>query len=564
MLRIELLLLLSTVVVGLVHPALGSSWFESLVRTFNRLSRRRFLSLAIIAFLAIGLRTAVLPIEPIPYPVVHDEFGYLLAADTFSQGRLTNQTPRFWKHFETFNVIQRPTYQSYPQPGQGLVLAFGKFVLGHPIWGVWLSCAGMCAAICWMLQGWLPSRWALLGGLFSVLQFGVFGYWANSYWGGALSAAGGALVLGALPRIRQGIRFRDGIAIGLGFALLATTRPYEGLIFSLPVVLALARWWIKDARYRTRDVLVRTVSPIAVMAALILAFLGYYYWRVTGNAFLPPYAVERQTYAVAPYFLWQHLRPKPVYNDAVVEKMYTVDEMNGYNLFRSPAGIMVKLLWTWRFYLGPLLSLPLLMLIFVLPRGMRWRDVKPRTRFLLILLGICLLGLLVETFYAPHYPAPITGLMILLVLIAMRHLEAWRLGNRPTGLFLVRALPIVAVLIFAVRATAGPLGIPLQRFYAPGWLQIGPESFGREQIESKLMRMPGQHLVLVKYRADHDPFGEWVYNSADIDGSKIVWARELDAKGNQELLAYYKDRDVWLVDADEKPVRLNPYPGKSN
>ena len=148
---------------------------------------------------------------------------------------------------------------------------------------------------------------------------------------------------------------------------------------------------------------------------------------------------------------------------------------------------------------------------------------------------------------------------MLLVLIAMRQLQRWCVGNRAVGLFLVRTLPLIAVLMFVVRAAGGPLGIPLQHFYAPGWLQVGPSSFGREQIEKRLMQMPGQHLVLVRYKPEHDAFDEWVYNAADIDGSKIIWARQLDAEQDQELLAYYKYRKAWLLEADEEPPRLTDY-----
>ena len=67
----------------------------------------------------------------------------------------------------------------------------------------------------------------------------------------------------------------------------------------------------------------------------------------------------------------------------------------------------------------------------------------------------------------------------------------------------------------------------------------------------------------MRYRPDHEILEEWVYNGADIDGSKVVWARDMGAAKNQELIDYYKDRRVWLVEPDEKPVRVTPYHGNS-
>jgi uncharacterized membrane protein (UPF0136 family) len=85
----------------------------------------------------------------------------------------------------------------------------------------------------WMLQAWMPARWALLGGVFCALNLGIASYWMNSYWGGAVAAIGGALVLGGAARIvkRNSPRIRDGVLLGFGAAILANSRPYEGFLF---------------------------------------------------------------------------------------------------------------------------------------------------------------------------------------------------------------------------------------------------------------------------------------------------------------------------------------------
>src|SRR5208337_2167364 len=100
----------------------------------------------------------------------------------------------------------------------------------------------MCGAICWTLQAFVPAGWALLGGLLAAVRFAFFSYWVNSYWGGSPAALGGALVLGAVVRLfEQGQTSRDRIRIASVFAisllLLATSRPFEGLAYSLPVLV---------------------------------------------------------------------------------------------------------------------------------------------------------------------------------------------------------------------------------------------------------------------------------------------------------------------------------------
>src|SRR5437763_7556275 len=359
---IEFVLIALAIVGAFAFPSLATSPFAKLEQHFARFARRRVTAVLTVGFLALTLRLALLPIEPVPEPVSHDEWGHLLAADTFAHWRLTNPTHPLWVHFESFSIMQQPTYQTYMQPGQGVFLAIGKIILGHPYWGVWLSCGFMCAAITWMLQAWVPARWALVGGLLVVLRFGVFGYWANSYWGGAAGAIGGALVLGALPRIKQLQRARDALLMGTGLAILVNSRPYEGFIFSLPVAASLLLWMASKQRPPVTILLRRVVTPLCLVLALTAVATAYYFWRVTGSPFRTPYAVGRQAYAAAPYLLWQPVRSLPTFNHPDLENVYVRGELARFQVASTPLGLIYvyveQALGFWKFYVGPALTLP--------------------------------------------------------------------------------------------------------------------------------------------------------------------------------------------------------------
>src|SRR6266566_3538765 len=234
-------------------------------------------------------RAALLPVLPIPQPGVHDEFSYLLMADTFAHGRLTNPTHPMWVHFETFHVNQKPTYASIYYPAQGILLAVGQFFFGNPFWGVWLSAGLMCAAICWMLQAWVAPIWALLGGMLAIPLLGTFSYWAHHYWGGAAAAIGGALVLGAVPRIKRRQRIRDAAVMGFGIAILMNSRPYESLFLCAPVGVALMLWILGKTSPPQPQKFKTVILPLGVVLMIGAGATMYYYWRTTGSPLRPPY-----------------------------------------------------------------------------------------------------------------------------------------------------------------------------------------------------------------------------------------------------------------------------------
>jgi hypothetical protein len=528
------------------HRWLG--WWE---RPLARLARnpRRAILLAILAPMV--LRALLLPLFPIRAPRVHDEFSFLLAADTFAHGRLVNPPHPFWVHFESEHILVRPVYASAFPIAPAVSLAAGKRLFGHPWAGVWLSAGLMCGAICWMLQGWLPSRWALLGALLVVLRLGVSSYWMNSYWGGCVAAAGGALVLGALPRIMNRPDWRYAAAMGAGFLVLAHSRTFEGAVLGFIAAIPLFIWMLGKTGPPRMIAVRQIVLPLLIMLVFTAATMGYYFARVTGKPWVAPYVLYRSTMTLAPHFLWQKPRPEPLYNNSDLRDFYVNKEMHDYqSALESPGHDLSQKVGTyWRFYVGPILLIPLLTVPWL------WRDRK--TRQLILMAAAFSLALMGQVWHNAHYAAPVTGLVILIVVLAMRRLRLWRWRGRPVGLGLVRCLPPACAAMLLVQIVAGQL--PEGASGQAGWRWTPPGGIARASILKNLAESGAKHLVLVRYGINHDAGDEWVYNDVDIDAAQVVWARELDRGSNEELMRYFAGRRVWLVEPDDPAPHLVAY-----
>ncbi len=553
---LELLALLILFRRSLASPHIGQRWFRPAEQAFHDFARKRRLALFCTGLAALAARAVLLPILPVRAPVITDEFSYLLAADTFASGRLTNPTHPMWQHFETMHVLQHPSYASMYHVAQGMILAAGKLITGHEWAGVYVSVAVMCALVCWMLQGWLPPLWALLGGALAILRLGLFGYWINSYWGGAAAAIGGLLVLGALPRIMRKPNVRDSLLMACGVVILANSRPYEGFILSLAVSPVLLVWVAKKNGPERKNALLRTVAPALIVLALAGTGMVYYYRSVTGNPFRMPYQVDRDQYASAGIFLWEHPRPVPVYRNLQMREFYAGWELSKFMEAKTPFGLAKNTLGKagafWLFFLGPAFTMPLLFLPCM------WRD--RRIRPLLFIGTIFLAGLAINTWFYAHYAAPITGLIYAIVLQGLRHLRVWRWHGRPSGLLLARSVPVVCLAIVLVRIAAQPLGFYMPPDWPMTWYHTRPGNTDRARVQASLEREPGQQLAIVRYKPGHNFFEEWVYNKADIDSAKVVWARELDNASNRALIRYFQGRRIWLVETGSEPATLAPYP----
>jgi hypothetical protein len=178
-----------------------------------------------------------------------------------------------------------------------------------------------------------------------------------------------------------------------------------------------------------------------------------------------------------------------------------------------------------------------------------WMLRSRRTRFAAGTALFVFAGSLTVSGTHPHYIAPIAPLLFLLVVQGLRQVNLWKWRGRAWGPFLVLAVPVLQVLVFALAYV----------FYTS---QEPPEwAAQRARFQAQLDRTPGRHLVIVRYASDHSPHEEWVSNEADIDGAKVVWARSMGPAKDRDLLEYFGDRRSWGLIADREPPELVEHPG---
>ncbi|HEV3140685.1 MAG TPA: hypothetical protein VGY57_09230, partial [Vicinamibacterales bacterium] len=451
-------------------------------------------------------------------PKYHDDFGYLLDADTFVRGRMSNPTHPLWPHFETMHVLQVPRYISKYPVGQGLIFAVGLKLFRNPLMATWIVTALACAAIWWALRVWTTPTLALLGGLATAVHPTML-TWIESYHGGQLAALGGALMLGAAGRLRARPSWQMSAVLGLGVVLLSISRPYEGVIFCIAIGLLLMRRSI-----------VRVAWAGAIVVAIGLGFQAFRNYTITGNPLLLPYTVYQRQYDPVPAFIWGKARPMPQYRNAEMADVYGNWYMNQYRKVHAPGGLLKETLVKIRFIyvavFGDFVAfrdpepLILLLILAAIPLVIEDRNSRPIALVLLVFLfaPLSLLG-----WMQYHYLSTATAAAVCFVMLMLRRL------------FVASPLLATAVLVLF-------LGNAAMKWFGAETPDSGMEP-KRRKIAASLLAAGGGHLVIVA----PDVF-EAVYNGADLDHEPIVWARDLGPAADARLVAYYRGRKVWILD----------------
>ncbi|MGA3204758.1 MAG: hypothetical protein ABSF12_19875 [Bryobacteraceae bacterium] len=516
-----------------------------------RLASRTAWCMLILSALPVVLRLAMLRTSPIPTALGADDFSYLLLGDTLSHFRLTNPTHPMHRFFETLFILQEPSYSSIYPLGPGLALALGKLVFRQPWAGIALSMAAFTSLCYWMLRAWTRPGWALLGGVLAVIEFGPLSHWMNTYWGGALAAAAGCLVFGSMPRLRGNWRTRDAILLGAGLAIHLLTRPFESIFLALSVVLFFA------PEYKQVRPLLKAASISTLVVLPALGLMALHNKRVTTSWTTLPYALCRYEYGVPSTFVFQD---NPIPHRELTREQRIAYEVQSFvhgDQGETFASFFERLAGRIRFYrfffLPPLyLALPAFL----------WSLRDPRMRFVFFTLLLFFLGTTIYGYFYAHYVAAVTCLFVLVTVVSLEHLSKLRIGAFLVGPDAVRVILFLCgahfVFWYGVQLASNQAFAKELESYET-WDEVNHDDpVGRIGVNTKLAQAPGKQLVFVRYWPKHT-VTEWVYNGADIDSQKVVFARDLGPTENETLRSYYPDREAWLLEPDASPPKLSPY-----
>jgi hypothetical protein len=511
--------------------------------------------MALLFLLPIALRLLLLPHHPAPMPDVYDEFSHLLVADTLLHFRLANPPHPLHRFFETFFVLQRPTYSSIYPVGQGMMLALGRIVSGSAWTGVLIAVGLFCALCYWMLRAWVRPIWALAGGLLSVIEFGPLDLWTNCYWGGALAAAAACLVFGALPRFTTKWDRRNAAVLGLGTGVHCITRQFESALLLLSILLYFV------PLLRRRDELRKLVrlSPFAMAAAAPFVLLILLQNKaVTRSWFTLPEQLSQYQYGVPTSLTVQ---PVPVPHVPLTPEQqleYRAQSLTHGFQTDSFSRFLLRLEFRvryYRFFFLPALYIALM--AFVLMRR-EWPFF-----YVAAVLGIFALGTNLFPYLLPHYLAAVTCFFVLVAVAGLECINGIRIRNIAAGKEAAKIIALLCGAHFVLWYGAHlfehtALATDLEPYETWDGINHG-DPHGRIAVNRRLAAIPGKLLVLVHYSPHHIFQNEWVWNAADIDASRIVWARDLGSIEDAKLLAYYPDRAAWLLQPDSQPPTLERY-----
>jgi hypothetical protein len=280
--------------------------------------------------------------------------------------------------------------------------------------------------------------------------------------------------------------------------------------------------------------------------------------RVTGNWTTLPYMLSRYQYGVPSSFT---IQPNPAPHRKLNEEQelayraQSIIHGTDPETLGSYAERLIFRLRFLRFFLLPPLYFA------ALAFSLKLREF--RFAWVVLTITAFALGSNFYPYFYPHYIAALASLFVLISITGLEKLNDFLIAGRklpvPPGSLILLICAVHFLFWFGVHAVGSGRRLstvgPLETW---DYINYGDPQ-GRIAVGRQLAQQSGRKLVFVHYAPGHQ-FQEWVHNEANIDSSPVVWVHDLGADENQQLLNYYPDRTAWLLEPDQVPPKLTPYP----
>jgi hypothetical protein len=194
------------------------------------------------------------------------------------------------------------------------------------------------------------------------------------------------------------------------------------------------------------------------------------------------------------------------------------------------------------------------------------RVARSTYRKMAIVAGVFLLTLSVENWHLMHYAAPVWAALALMIAVWAE--RAWNLRIHEWRVGVVLVLLAFAWPALVAIAVHSPISRFVRRIF--GWYPDDRTDsisanwpYRRAALIESLSKLDRGQLVIVRYPTpDWQASEEWVYNGADIDRQRVVFAHDLGTEQDRALLAYYPDRTALLLtfDSASGQEHIEPYP----
>jgi len=504
----------------------------------------------------------------IPLAQNQDEYSYLLMAETFAQGRLTNPAHPMREFFDNLNIINYPSFTSKYPPAQGIALAFGILLFKTPFAGVLLSGAGACMSTFWMLRAFFSPKWSLIGALLTLTHPTIF-YWSIGYHFGFVACLGATLCLGALFRINHVQRIRHAVIFGLGIVILANSRPFEGLVACVPMLIFVIVRFFKQIKNRVffKETTLKFIIPVTAILILNFSWMSYYNYKVTGDALKLPYVSYNEQYDPIPLFL-------PLFSPPKADEAYRNQLVQEYQNTRITRNELMRKFHVYEFdeFYIPLLSnftnhhnsnvfmfalkkaygnfvyfseTTWLVYSIILLAGVFLFTTDKKFLFFIGAVCFCFFSASFATYNQNHYFAPFAGYLILLITLIFYQMSNINfVTNKFITSFAVALIIAQLFILFTDKMFT-------TRTSEHQHLQV------QTVFERTLHQLPGKHLVLIDFSSGNYNQGygkrylsitdRTYFNEPNIDNSKVVWANSLNEEQNKKLFDYFSGREVWIL-----------------